>query len=215
MVKQYGGATIAHIPDGVLSAPVLTGGALAAAVLLAVATRRLDYDRIPQAAVFAAAFFVASLVNVPIGPGSVHLILNGLMGLILGWTAVPAILVALLMQALFFGYGGLLVLGVNVFNLALPALLCGLLLGPIIRRAGGRFTLLWGAVCGALGVSLTAGLVAVSLAASGPEMRPAAQLVLAAYVPLLIVESAVTAFAVVFIQRVSPDLIWNRVSPCD
>jgi cobalt/nickel transport system permease protein len=55
---------------------------------------------------------VSSLVSVPVGPGSVHLLLNGLMGLLLGWAAVPAILVALILQAVFFGFGGILVLGV-------------------------------------------------------------------------------------------------------
>ncbi len=88
---------MAHIPDGVLSAPVLIGGAVATLAAVSFATRRLDYDRIPQAAMLAAAFFVASLLSVPVGPSSVHPILNGLMGIMLGWTAVPAILMALLM----------------------------------------------------------------------------------------------------------------------
>ena len=96
---------MAHIPDGVLSAPVLITGAVVTVGALAVALRRLDYERIPQAAVLSAAFFVASLVSVPVGPSSVHLLLNGLMGLVLGWAAVPAILVALVLQAVFFGFG--------------------------------------------------------------------------------------------------------------
>lgn len=77
-----------------LSAPVLITGAAVTAGLLVVATRRLDFERIPQAAVLSAAFFIASLLSVPVGPSSVHLLLNGLMGLILGWAAVPAILIA-------------------------------------------------------------------------------------------------------------------------
>mgnify|MGYP000653403121 CR=1 FL=1 len=48
--------------------------------------RKLDYDRMPQVAVLSAGFFVASLVHVPIGPTNVHLVLNGLVGLFLGWT---------------------------------------------------------------------------------------------------------------------------------
>ncbi len=125
---------MAHIPDGVLSAPVLIGGGVAAAGLLAIAVKHLDDARIPQAAVLSAVFFVASLVHIPIGPTSVHPLLNGLMGIVLGWAAVPAILVALLLQAVFFGFGGITVLGVNVVNMAVPALVVAAL-SP--RRSGG------------------------------------------------------------------------------
>ena len=125
---------MAHIPDGVLSAPVLISGALVSTGLLGVALHRLREAELPQAAVLAAAFFVSSLISVPLGPSSVHLLLNGLMGLLLGWAAVPAIFVALLLQAVFFGFGGLLVLGVNTMNLALPALIIALLLRPMLQR---------------------------------------------------------------------------------
>ncbi|MFW5724151.1 MAG: CbiM family transporter [Halochromatium sp.] len=125
---------MAHIPDGVLSAPVLISGALVSTGLLGVALHRLREAELPQAAVLAATFFVSSLISVPLGPSSVHLLLNGLMGLLLGWAAVPAIFVALLLQAIFFGFGGLLVLGVNTMNLALPALLVARLLRPRLQR---------------------------------------------------------------------------------
>lgn len=193
-----------------LSTPVLITGAVATAGLLAVAVRRLDYDQIPRAAVLSAAFFIASLVTVPVGPSSVHLILNGLMGLILGWAAVPAIFIALIMQAVFFGYGGLLVLGVNTLNIALPALLCAALFGPALRRSGGRAGLAWGAGSGALGVLLTGTLVSLSLGLSSSEFLPAARLVLATYAPLMIAEAAVTGFTLAFILRVAPELVTTR-----
>lgn len=193
-----------------LSTPILITGAVVTSSLLAVAIRRLDYDRIPQAAVLSAAFFIASLVTVPVGPTSVHLILNGLMGLILGWAAVPAIFVALIMQAVFFGYGGLLVLGVNTMNIALPALLCAALLGPALRRSNGRASLIWGGISGALGVLMTGALVSLSLGLSSSEFLPAARLVLATYAPLMIAEAAVTGFTLGFILRVAPELITIR-----
>lgn len=190
---------------------MLVGGGVLAATALAVAVRRLDYERIPQAAVMAAAFFVASLVSVPVAPSSVHLILNGLIGLILGWAAVPTILVALVMQVTFFGHGGLLVLGVNTFNIAAPALACAALIGPFIARARGRTPLFaLGALAGALGVALTGTLVALSLGLSGPAFLPAAKVILATYVPLLLVEAAVTGGAVVFLRRVAPELLARR-----
>lgn len=185
----------------------MISGALLSTTLLVVATRRLDFERIPQAAVLAATFFIASLLSVPVGPSSVHLILNGLMGIILGWSAVPAILVALIMQAVFFGYGGLLVLGVNTLNIALPALICGALFAPALRQANSKNTFYLGALSGGLGVILTGLMVSLSLGLSGPDFLPAAKIMLATYTPLVLAEAAVTGFTLAFIIKVAPELI--------
>jgi cobalt/nickel transport system permease protein len=199
---------MAHIPDGILSAPVLIGGGVASTALLGVAIRRLDYDRVPQAAVLSAVFFVASLVHIPIGPTSVHPLLGGLMGLVLGWAAVPAITVALLLQAVFFGFGGLTVLGVNVLDMALPALLIGALLRPLLRReTRPRVVFVLGALAGGVAVVLTAVLVCAALALSGSEYVPALGMVLISYGPLAMVEAVVTGAAVVLLRRVKPELL--------
>lgn len=201
---------MAHIPDGVLAAPVLIGGALASGALLAASLRRLDYERIPQAAVLSAAFFVSSLVTVPVGPSSVHLLLNGLMGLVLGWAAVPAILVALVLQAAFFGYGGLLVLGVNSLNMILPALVCAVFFGRQLSGGECRRPFLLGSLAGGVGVILTALMVSLSIAFSQEAFLPAARLILIIYLPLAIVESAVTGAVIAFVWRVAPELLQYR-----
>lgn len=199
---------MAHIPDGVLSAPVLIAGAVASAAGVALAIKRLDDDRIPHTAVLTAVFFVASLVHIPIGPTSVHPLLNGLMGLVLGWAAIPSILVGLILQVAFFGFGGITTLGVNTFNIALPAILIAALIGPMLRSATSptRAALL-GAVAGGLGVVLTAVLVCLSLGLSAQEYRPALTIVLASYGPLAAVEAALTAAAVSLLLRVKPELL--------
>ena len=56
-----------HISEGVLSTPVLLSGAALTVVGTAIGLKKMDYDRIPQVAVLSAAFFVASLIHVPIG----------------------------------------------------------------------------------------------------------------------------------------------------
>ena len=127
---------MAHIPDGVLSLPILAVGAAVTAAGCAYGLKRMEAERVPQVAVLSSVFFVASLVHFPVGPTSVHLILNGLTGIALGWAAFPAILVALLLQAVLFGFGGLVVLGVNAMSMAVPAVLCGLLFDAVRRRAG-------------------------------------------------------------------------------
>lgn len=118
-----------HIYEGILSCSahgqeLLAAGALVAAAGTAVGLRKLDPQRLPQAGLLSATFFVASLVQVPIGPSSVHLILSGLLGLVLGWAAFPAVLIALTLQAAFFSIGGPTTLGLNTVIMALPAVVC-------------------------------------------------------------------------------------------
>ncbi|MBA4351901.1 MAG: cobalamin biosynthesis protein CbiM [Rhodobacter sp.] len=194
-----------HIVDGALASPVVIGGAIATAGGIALGLRAMTMERIPAAGVLSAAFFVASLVHVPIGPSSVHLILNGMAGLVLGWAAFPALFVGLLLQAVFFGFGGVTVLGVNTFNIAMPAVIVGLLLGPMIRR-GGAHAAFWGGVGGALAIALTTGFVAVCLALSGDQFLPAAKLVFFAHIPIMAVEAVLTAAAVSLAIRVKPEL---------
>ena len=101
-----------HVYEGVLTVTthgkeVLLAGAVVAAAGTAIGLRKLDYERVPRVAVLSAVFFVASLIHVPLGMTSVHLTLCGLMGLILGWAVFPALLIALLLQAVFFQMGDL------------------------------------------------------------------------------------------------------------
>lgn len=196
---------MAHIPDGVLSAPVLVAGAAVSLAGCAYGLRRLEAERIPQVAVLSAVLFVAALVHFPVGPSSVHLILNGLTGIVLGWAAFPAILVALLLQAVLFGFGGLIVLGVNVANMALPAVLCGALFFAV-ARSGRRRTIAAG-LAGGLGVVLTALLVALALALSGREFVAAAKLVVFAHIPVAVIEVVFNAAVIGLLLRVKPELL--------
>lgn len=195
---------MAHIPDGILSAPVLIGGAVIAAGGVAMALKRLEDRMVPRAAILSAAFFAGSLIAVPVGPSSVHLLFTGLMGVMLGLMAFPAVLVALLLQTVLFGFGGLTTLGVNTVNIALPGVLLGLALGPAIRAASPSRAAMLAAVCGALAVAGTGSLVALSLWLSSPEFVPVAKVMLITYLPLALGEAAVTAAAVGFLSRVQP-----------
>ena len=196
-----------HIPDGILSAPVLVGGAVAAAAGVGLALRRIDERAIPRVAILAAVFFAGSLIAVPVGPSSVHLVFGGLMGVMLGLGIFPAVLVALVLQAVLFGFGGLTTLGVNTFNIALPGALLGGLLGPMIRRASPPGAAALAAVAGAGSVVGNGVLVALTLRLSSPEYAPVASVVVATYLPLVLVEGAITAFAAGFLARVKPDAL--------
>src|SRR6516225_7841330 len=111
-----------HISDGVLSAPWLAAGFLVAGLLALAASYRVRDEEIPRIALLSAAFFVASLMHLRLGPTSVHLLLNGLVGVVLGRRAPLAILIGLGLQAALLGHGGFSTIGINACVLTLPAL---------------------------------------------------------------------------------------------
>lgn len=198
---------MAHIPDGVLAWPVVAVGTVVAAAALGFALRRLDDRMIPKTAILAAAFFVVSLIAVPVGPSSVHLLLAGLMGLLLGPVAVLAVFVGLVLQALFFGFGGVTTLGLNTLNIAGPAILLAAVVRPLLPRLSIRGVVVAGALVGAL-ASLSTGLMIVaSLVASSSDFAVAAKIVALTYGPLAVVEGVVTASALAFIKRVRPEIL--------
>ena len=196
-----------HISEGILSAPVLIGGASLTAVGTMIGLKKLDLDRIMEVSMLTATFFVASLIHVPIGPASIHLVLSGLLGIMLGWVCFPAILVGLLMQAVFFQYGGLMVLGVNGFIMAFPAVLCFYLARPLLTHAKTRP--IAGFIAGSGAILLSAICMALALAFTDVGFLTTAKITILANIPIMVIEGFITMFIVVFIGRVHPDLLWG------
>lgn len=195
-----------HIVDGALAPEVLIVGAVATVAGTVIGLRKMDVEAIPVAGVLSAMFFVASLIHVPLGITSVHLIMNGLAGIVLGWMAFPALLVGLTLQAVFFGFGGLTVLGVNAVNIALPAVIIGVLCRGMLARGGRSRALIFGGIAGAGSIFLTAVMVALSLALSGDAFIPAAKLVIISHIPIMVIEGILTAAACALVVRVKPEL---------
>src|SRR5512135_2813998 len=114
-----------HIPDGYLSPET-------AAVLYAAsapfwwrashkAKTLLRGRSVPLIGLFAAFSFVIMMFNVPLPGGTTgHAVGSTLTAIVLGpWAAVLTTTVALVIQALFFGDGGILAIGANVFNMGI------------------------------------------------------------------------------------------------
>jgi cobalt/nickel transport system permease protein len=196
-----------HISEGVLSAPVLAVGAVLAAGGVAIGLKKMDNARVPEVAVLASAFFVASLLRVPVGPANIHLTLNGLLGLLLGWMAFPAILVGLALQALLFQFGGFTTLGVNTVIMAAPAVISYYLLNRIMRSSNRRNVAFAGAAAGALGVALGVVLIGVSLLGTKEAFAPVVKLLVLTHFPAMGIEGVVTAFILLFLYRVNPEML--------
>jgi len=119
-----------HISDGVLSAPWWLGGYAIAGILLLISAWRVRDDEIPRISLLTAVFFVVSLIHVRVGFTSIHLLMNGLIGIVLGPRAALAIFGGLFLQYWLMPvpHGGLQTLGVNTCVLAMPAILVWALL---------------------------------------------------------------------------------------
>ncbi len=203
-----------HISEGVLSPVVLLGGAVLAAAGVAAGMKDLDQKEIPSMGILSAAFFVASLMHVPVGPVSAHLILNGLVGLILGWKAFPVILVGASLQALLFQFGGITTLGVNTLNMALPAVMCHYAFGWGLKPQTSRPAFIFATFASGFGAVMIAGImVGFSLYLTGEAFLPAAKLVVAAHLPVMLIEGGLTAACALFLRKVRPELLEGFYAP--
>ncbi|MDY6796643.1 MAG: cobalt transporter CbiM [Actinomycetota bacterium] len=210
-----------HIPDGILPASVVIGGYAVAggATWLSLDRIKRKYENprelIPTASLLTAVFFVASLIHIPMPPTSVHLVLCGLMGVVLGWYAFPAILVGLFFQAVMFQHGGLTTLGVNACVMGLPALLAYGIFRLRYRFGGDKpaWSIGFGFLAGFLGLALGALMSSLLLILTIPANldvaveRAAIISLLVAHMPLAVLEGVFTGLVVFFLQRVRPELL--------
>lgn len=203
-----------HLPDGIVPVEMVLAGYACSAGLVALALHRIKalpdpQAEIPRVAMLTTVFFAASLIAVPVPPASVHLMLAGLMGVMLGWFAVPAIMVGLFLQAMLFGHGGITALGLNGVIFALPAL------GAfgLWRHIGGRWPDIagFGAGAGAVVVAFVI-FAAIVLAGLPAELdaraeRLALHLLLIAHLPLALAEGVIVMTLLRVLRRIEPRLL--------
>lgn len=211
-----------HINDGFLPAPVCLGGYICTGIatwfsLIQIQKQVDPTAGIPKASLLTAAFFVASAIHIPIPPASVHLVLNGLLGVILGYYAFPAILIGLFFQALAFGHGGFSTLGLNAVIMGYPALLAYQIFRlqePLrhwfsLKQACGITAFLGGTLGLGLAVLLFYGITLTTLPADIDvnSEKVALGILLVAHIPLALLEGFFTCLIVLFLHRVKPELL--------
>jgi cobalt/nickel transport system permease protein len=203
-----------HISDGILLWPWLAGGFALAAVLALWGAWRIEDEEIPRIALLTSAFFVVSAIPIPIpgAPTTVHLLLNGLLGVMLGRRVCLAIPVGLLLQAMG-GHGGFGTLGVNTCVFVLPALFAAGAFALGKRALGARPApspklAAVGVAIGVMTTLLTVVLNCVALEFGGQAKWPGlVALVFVAHLPIMAIEGIVLGFAVTYLARVKPELI--------
>jgi cobalt/nickel transport system permease protein len=201
-----------HISDGVLPTSVAVGGFAVSLAIIAWSARKTNPEDLPKIAVVTSAFFVASLVHVPIGPTSVHLLIPGLVGILLGSDAFMSIALGLVLQSLLFQFGGITALGANAVMMGVPALVAGW----VFRRLKGCSLsrhVFAAAFAGGFGVVLAVLILALLLLTGGEDFWGVAKIAMYAHLPVLVIETAISAFSVSFLYKVSPNLLENPFSP--
>src|ERR1700680_952734 len=114
-----------HIPDGYLSpatcATLYSGSAPFWWVALRRMQRGLHTRMVPLLSVFAAFSFIIMMFNLPLPGGTTgHAVGVGIATVVLGpWASMLSVSIALVIQALFFGDGGITAIGANCFNMAI------------------------------------------------------------------------------------------------
>lgn len=196
-----------HVADGILSGPVIVAGFAGTAVLAAFTLRKMDLEEIPKVSVITSAFFIASLIHIPIGPASIHLLLNGLVGVILGFRAFPAIMLAIVLQAILFGHGGVTVIGVNSVMLGGGALAAYGIWQLRHYFSFKQSEVLFAGMAGATGTLASGILLSTALITTGEAFIATAGLVLAYHIPVMVIEAIVAGVCVGFLQRVKPQIL--------
>jgi len=196
-----------HVSDGILPYQVWLSGYGASALIMGKNLREIGPEEMPKVAVITAVFFVASLIHVPLGPTSVHLILNGLAGIILGPLAFVAIALGIILQTLLFQHGGLTTIGINSIIMGLPAIGAAWIFRWRRRVNLPSRELLFGIMAGGSAPALSSIILALVLTTGGSEFIPVAEYALVAHLPIMVIEGMMSGFIVSFLKKIKPEIL--------
>jgi len=225
-----------HIPDNYLSPATcaVLGAAMVPVWVLSARRVRGGFEkaRLPMLGIGAAFSFLVMMFNVPLPGGTTgHAVGATLVAALLGpWAACVTVSVALLIQALLFGDGGILAFGANCFNMAFVIPFLGYFVHRFIagRVKGAKAELVGlgiasyiainvGALCAAIEFGLQP---LIARGADGAPLYcpyPLSVSIPAMTLPHLLVAGFVEVFFTVgvfsFIRKVSPGLIAQRSGP--
>jgi cobalt/nickel transport system permease protein len=212
-----------HIPDGFLSVPVSIVFWILSLLIVGYALKRVGADlgerQVPIMGVLAAAIFAGQMLNFAVAGGtSGHLIGAALSVILLGpWAATLVLTCVIVIQALIFQDGGLLVLGANIFNMAIVGVSVAYMVFRLIRslthdRPWGLFV--GGFLAAWSSVEVSALGTAMELSLSGTSPANIAIPAMGGIHALIgIGEGLITVGALAFLQSSRADLLNTSRSP--
>lgn len=193
-----------HISDGVISVEVAAVTAVVSLALCFYSFKNLTNEKIAMVASMSALFFISSFIHIPFGVTQIHLMLIGFIGIFLGSLAFLAIAIALILQALLLGFGGLSALGANILIMSLPAYLVYLIFKlEVLKKLNEKLRFF---LVGFLGVFLSSLLLFFVLVFSKDEYLALAYTTIAVNIPTMILEGLVTMFLFLYIKKSMPKL---------
>ncbi|QDM01097.1 cobalt transporter CbiM [Aliarcobacter butzleri] len=194
-----------HISDGIISIEVAIVSAVATLAFCVYSFRNLTNEKIALVASMSALFFVTSFIHIPFGVTQIHLMLIGFIGIFLGSLAFISIAIALILQALLLGFGGISSLGANILVMALPAYLVYLIFKlEILKKLNEKVKFF---LVGFLGVFISSLLLFSVLVFSKDEYLAVAYSIIAVNIPTMILEGIVTMFLLLYIKKSMPKLL--------
>ncbi|AWX32431.1 cobalt transporter CbiM [Methanosphaera sp. BMS] len=206
-----------HIGDGYLSLPIDIITYIIAIVALYFAFKwsreNLDEKYIPLLAVLAAGIFAIQSFNLPVPFGSSgHLLGAALVAIIFcsPYAAIIVLSVVLILQALFFGDGGITTLGANILNMAIVGGFVGFYGFDFLKDKIGKYPSIF--IAAWAGCFIAALVAAVEMALSGTFPLDLGLFYMGGYHAMIgFIEAIITVVIIKGLESVRPDLLaWNR-----
>ena len=206
-----------HIPDGFLSVPVSILLWLIAIIFIGYGLKRVGADlgerQVPLMGVLAAVIFAGQMLNFAVAGGSSgHLMGAAIATILLGpWAAMLVLTCVVSIQALIFQDGGLLVLGANIFNMAIVGVTVAYMTYRSVHKIAKKHS--WGIFIGGfaaawLSVEVAALATALELVLSGTSPANIAIPAMAGIHALIgIGEGLITVGALAFLYASRGDLL--------
>ncbi len=206
-----------HIPDGFLSVVVSITLWIISILIVGYALRRVGQDlgerQVPLMGVLAAGIFAGQMLNFAVAGGtSGHLMGAAIATILMGpWAAILIMTSVISIQALIFQDGGLLVLGANIFNMAIVGVAVAYMAYRTVLRIAGnvkRGILIGGFVAAWFSIEIASLSVAMQLVFSGTSPAKLAIPAMAGVHALIgIGEGLITVGALAFLLSARPDLV--------
>ena len=194
-----------HISDGVLGLETTLIVSAISIIALVKAVRELKNEDISLTSVASAMFFIASFIHIPFGVTQIHLILLGVIGILISWSSFVAIFVALLLQALLLGYGGISSLGVNLFIMAMPAVMVYYIYNTtFIKNLNDKIKFF---LVGFLGTFFATVFLTLILYFSKEEYNYVAISVFGINIITMLIEGTISMFLLLFIKKFFPKIL--------